>query len=101
MRLALRLGRTLGELGESMSSEEFNLWLTLYEEEPWDESRADFRAGIISATIANWAGMVRRENAPEAVPADYMPFMGLLGEPEQAPEQDREPDPLEHFSQFT
>jgi hypothetical protein len=34
MRLALRLHRTLGELGEEMTAEEFALWQVFLEEEP-------------------------------------------------------------------
>lgn len=97
MRLALRLGRTLNELGQTMSSEEFELWVALYQDEPWDETRADLRAGIIASTISNWAGMMRKEGLPPASPADYMPFLKLGEVESDGPE---EPDPLVYFSQF-
>lgn len=38
--------------------------------DPWGEERADLRAGIIAAEIANAAG----RNEP-AVPADFMPYL--------------------------
>lgn len=37
--------------------------------------RADFRAGMICATLANYAGKVRSEGADAAVPADFMPSL--------------------------
>jgi len=101
MRLALRLGRTLEELGRTMSAAEFALWLELYREEPWDDSRDDLRAGIIAATVANYAGKVRKEGVQPATPLDFMPFVADAGdaEPDEI-ETDEEPDPLQHFSQY-
>lgn len=90
----MRLGRTLGELGETMSSAEFSLWLALYKRAPWDETRADINAGIIAATIANYAGKMRGESVPPASPADYMPFI------EKPTVVEQEPDPLEFFAKI-
>lgn len=97
MRLALRLGRTLGELCETMSSEEFSLWLLMYQEEPWDDSRADLNTGIIASTIANYAGKMRKENAEPARPIDFMPFVKFEVVEDVVEE---EPDPLKHFAKF-
>ena len=96
MHLAMRLGRTLDELAHSMTAQEFGLWLALYERDPWDESRADIRAGIVAATVANYAGMMRKQGASPALPRDFMPFNQSQDEPEQT----EEPDPLAHFSQY-
>lgn len=94
MRLALHMGRTLGELCETMSGEEFGLWRALYLREPWGEDRADARAGVIASTIANYAGKQRAENAPPAIPADFMLFA------DRRPEPEVEADPLSHFGAF-
>jgi len=40
MMLALRLGRTLDELGRTMCSAEFDLWIELYKENRWGEMYA-------------------------------------------------------------
>jgi hypothetical protein len=89
MMLALKLGRTLEELTNSMSSAEFNLWLELYQENDWGEKRAYERAGIIAATIGNYAGMMRDKNARPLKPADFMPYA--------QPEPESEPDPIAYF----
>lgn len=99
MKLALRLGRTLEELGASMSSEEFSLWMALYEEDPWDETRGDLQAGIIAATIANYAGMRRADGEPPAEAIDYMPFLSAKRKGETGSAED-ELDPVKYFSQF-
>lgn len=95
MALALRLGRTLDELKDSMSASEWALWIEYHKEAPIDDSRGDLHAAIVASTIANYAGKMRAENAAPASPADYMPF--LVRAPE-VPEE--EPDPLKHFAQF-
>jgi hypothetical protein len=92
MGLALRLGRTLAELGETMTSEEFDLWLELHRSNgPWDDTRGDVHAGIIAATIANYAGMSRKQGAPLASPFDFMPFA------KRQDEEESEPDPVAYF----
>jgi hypothetical protein len=96
MMLALKLGRTLEELGRSMSSYEFSLWCALYDIDQWGELRADERAGIISSTIANWAGMMRSKESEPLVPRDFMPH--LPRSPEAEAEAEAEPDPVEFFS---
>lgn len=91
----MRLGRTLGELGETMSSEEFSLWLALYKRAPWDETRGDINAGIIAATIANYSGKMRSESAPPAQASDFMLF---IEKPVAEPEP--ELDPMEFFGKL-
>jgi hypothetical protein len=53
-----------------MSAWEFNMWLARYERSPWDEERADLRAGIICATTASALG------GKKLRPSDFMPEFG-------------------------
>lgn len=88
----MRLGRTLAELGATMSSAEFSMWLKLYEMDPWD-AHIDLGFGVLAATVANYAGKMRADGAPDAQPSDYMP----LPRPVEVVE---EPDPIKFFGQF-
>ena len=64
--------------------------------EPWGELRADFRAGEICATVANYAGKVRSDQAPPAGPGDFMPSLSELSG-KRAPDGPRLlDDPVEH-----
>lgn len=95
MVLALKLGRTLEELGR-ISSYEFQLWLALYKDTQWGDLRADERAGIVAAVIANYAGMTRGSGTPPAQASDFMPHL-----PVQSKEVGSvvdEPDPVAFFS---
>jgi len=57
------------ELLESMSSEELSMWMAYEVIEPFGETRADIRAGIIASTIAN----VNRGKSQTAFsPEDFM-----------------------------
>lgn len=88
MTLALRLGRTLEELGRTMTAMEWSLWLELYEQYPWDGDW--LQTGIISAMIANYAGKILPEGE-KVLPSEFMPPWNKVVE---------EPDPLEFFAQF-
>ena len=72
-----------------MSSQELTEWAAFYALEPFGEERADLRAGIISATVAN----VNRGEKQEPLTAqEFMPKFGeeqVDGEPEP-PEDDPE-----------
>jgi hypothetical protein len=46
-------------------------WIAYYNLEPWGEERADWRAGMVAATIAN-AHRDPKKHAPFR-PADFMP----------------------------
>lgn len=81
------MGRTLEELGATMSAAEFRVWAALYKVYPWDE-HTDLGFGQVCATIANYAGKVRSDGAEPARASDFMPL--------PVP-PDIEPDPLEHF----
>ena len=61
------------ELQLRLNSREFAEWLAYYNLEPWGEERADLRAGIIAATVAN-AAPGRRGRTFQ--PKDFMPFTG-------------------------
>lgn len=79
LQFLLLLTRTLGyrsmaELVETMDSDEYCLWVAEFERSPWDETRGDLRAGVISSAIANYAGKVRKDKAPPAKPIEFMPY---------------------------
>ncbi len=93
MSLALAMGRTLQELGDAMTAEEFGLWLALYRIDPWGEQRADLRAGIVASTIANYAGMTRSKSAGAAKPTDFMAYIDKQDESHV----EINPDPMAHF----
>lgn len=73
-RLALAMGRTLKELRAVLSFAEFQEWCLYYQIEPWGETRADLRSGIIASTLhniyASWVG-----SNGQATPSDYMPYL--------------------------
>ncbi|MCM8596654.1 hypothetical protein [Accumulibacter sp.] len=73
-RLALAMGRTIAELRAVLSYAEFQEWCGYYAIEPWGETRADLRAGIVASTVHNvYAGWVGSDH--RATPADYMPYL--------------------------
>lgn len=82
-RLALAMGRTINELRAVLSYAEFQEWCLYYRVEPWGEDRADLRAGIVSSTIANYAGKERSKAAPLAMPSDFMPYATRPEPPEE------------------
>jgi hypothetical protein len=94
MKLALALGRTLEELGETMSAAEFGLWCELNQQEPWEYTKADILTGVQCATIANYAGKMRKKDSKPAVPSDFMPFL------KQEEVKADIIDPLSHFGAF-
>lgn len=75
-----------------MTAAEFTDWQRYAAAEPFGEQRADLRAGIVASAVANYAGKMRREGLPPAVPTDFMPFA-----PQREPEPEAEPDPIAHF----
>lgn len=73
-RLALALGKTVSELGQSLTYKEFREWCAFYQIEPWGDYRADLRAGIIASTVRNFNAW--RANEPqEWEPIDFMPYV--------------------------
>ncbi|MFO7905798.1 MAG: hypothetical protein R6U98_24280 [Pirellulaceae bacterium] len=61
------------QLLASMTSRQFAEWQAYATLEPWGEDRADLRAGIISSTVANFAGKSMKEGSSLA-PVDFMPY---------------------------
>jgi len=60
----------VGAMLSSMSSSEFAEWVAYYQIEPWGETRADLRSGIVASTIANvWRGKGKKAySADEFIP---------------------------------
>ena len=59
----------------SLTSPQLTEWYAFLHLEPIGELRADFRAGMVCATVANYAGKTRTEDAPAAMPGDFMPLL--------------------------
>ncbi|NCG54918.1 phage tail assembly protein T [Serratia fonticola] len=53
MKLALRLGKTLGELRQSMSVSELRLWMAFDQLSPIGDERNDYHAAQITAAVFN------------------------------------------------
>lgn len=52
-RLALALGRTVGELMQTISSDELTEWSAFYRLDPFGDLRQDMQAALIASTLAN------------------------------------------------
>ena len=68
-----------------MSSREFAEWAAFYRLEPFGEERADLRAGIVAATMANTVRDPKQRSKP-FTPQEFMPLVGAelgLGDPEE------------------
>lgn len=70
--LALRLGKTVEQLLNEISSKELTQWFAYFSIEPFDEQRGDIRSAIIAATVANVAP--RNKGAKSYHPRDFLPF---------------------------
>ena len=62
----------MAELLNKIDSRELSEWMAFYQLEPFGEWRDDYRAGMISATLAN----INRgkDTKPYDVQRDFMPF---------------------------
>lgn len=80
--LALRMGCTVRELLERLDAREFLQWLAYHQIDPWDEERADWRAGMVAAVIANTNG-----GRGKFRPSDFMPKFDQVTADPQTPEQ--------------
>lgn len=47
------MGRTVRELLDDLDAGELHEWFAYYALDPWTEDRADLRAGVVAAVIAN------------------------------------------------
>ncbi len=54
---------------DEVSAGEFLEWMNVYQRDPWGEERADYRAGIVAATLAN----IHRSKGRRFKPDDFMP----------------------------
>jgi hypothetical protein len=87
LSLALKLGRTVRELERTLSNAELAEWVAYYDVNPWDEWRADLRAGIVASTLAN----VHSSKKGKFKPRDFMVDFSKRGHREpKTPEQLRQ-----------
>lgn len=64
MSLALRMGKTLGELLNSMTASEMRLWLAFNAKSPIADTRGDLQtASIVSAIYRSQGGKVSLDDA--------------------------------------
>lgn len=69
------LGKTVRQLLAEIDSEELTEWIAFERIEPFGSPMDDFRAGQVCATVANYAGKVRNNEAAAAQPGDFMPML--------------------------
>lgn len=69
-RLALALGMSVAEAQSRISSAEFAEWIAFSRLEPYGPERADLRAGIVAATVAN---VHRDPKSKPFAPSAFMP----------------------------
>lgn len=74
MKLALRLGRTLHELEESMESREWPMWQAFAELDPFDDDRRDALPARLLLTLR---AMFVKDGAMKVGPEDLMPYLGV------------------------
>lgn len=63
------MGRTVAELTETLSAQEFAMWCAFDRIEPIGALRGDVQAGVIASTVAN---VNRGKNTRAYTPADFM-----------------------------
>jgi hypothetical protein len=73
------LGRTVGELLDSIDAAELQEWFAYYELDPWTTDRFDSHAAMICSTIA-------RVNGADLPPSAFIPEYG----PEPEPKSDEQ-----------
>lgn len=71
MALALRLGRSLRELLETVSAEELTLWRAYDLKQPIGDWRHDLGHAVVASTVAN---VNRGKNSEAYKYADFMPL---------------------------
>ena len=72
MSLAMQMGMSVKRMLREFDSAEISEWMAFYEIDPWDQTRADFRSGVIASTIAN---ANRSKKSKTYSPADFMPYV--------------------------
>jgi hypothetical protein len=81
-RLAKELGKTVKQLACELGDGELDYWRAYYGVEPFGERPADLRAGIVAATVANFACV-----DSDFKPSDFMVPVATL-EDDSEPDQD-------------
>lgn len=69
-RLAMALGMTISEIKARMTHSELVDWMAYYKLEPFGPDADNWRAGLVSATVAN---VNRGKNRKAYKPTDFMP----------------------------
>ncbi|WP_024529186.1 phage tail assembly protein T [Serratia fonticola] len=90
MQLALRFGRTLGELKQTMSVSELRLWAAFDRISPIGDERGDYQAAQVSAAISNSQG----------IEADINKIVLKWSEPEAKSEEDEWADMEAQFKKL-
>jgi len=62
-------------LQDVLDSYQIAEWIEFAKLEPFGSRVEDFRAGQLCATVANYAGRMRSEEAGAASPGDFMPSL--------------------------
>lgn len=79
MALALRMGRTLSELRETLSASEFQLWAEFDRESPLSDVRSDYHAAQIVSAVYGSQGV-------KAPISDTLIVWGKADEPDDSPD---------------
>lgn len=67
----MALGKTVGELESTLSSNDLSEWMAYFRVEPFGEDRKDLRMGILASVIAN---SNRGKSQRPFKPSDFMPY---------------------------
>ncbi|QDL33976.1 phage tail assembly protein T [Serratia liquefaciens] len=81
MKLAIRLGKTLGELKQSISMSELRLWAAYDRISPIGDVRGDIHAAQITAAIYN------AQRDPKSQPVDLNDMVIQWGARDDGPEE--------------
>lgn len=68
-RLALGLGKTVGEIERTMGARELDDWIEFYGLEPWGAYRDNLHAGVIASVLVNGQPGRRRKAVK---PGDFL-----------------------------
>lgn len=74
------------------------LWMALAEIDPWDENRADLRAGVLTAATVNAQG-AKKWDGSHFSPPDFMRYHELQQDPDELARQ-RDAEVAEAFRQW-
>jgi hypothetical protein len=75
------MGRTVGELLDTVDQVELAEWAAFYDLDPWTADRADMNAAMICSVLAHVHGV-------KAPPSDFMPEYGPPPEPVERSDED-------------